>query len=693
MTQQLIKSGNGVEFDVPMAIQIAGDPNRLEVYVLASGDDRGGVDNPGGEMPGARVGGAVDRGPVLSEPLMEGLTAVTVTPHGLAFADRQGRVHLRAIDLLDALSASRETASRQSLWSGSMVHAMYWSACGGLLTGDDHGRLLRWNTGQGEGADAPPALIATATKKWVAILPDGQDGALAVAADGRWVSVDATGQINRDGALPLPGSDLTLQRALFCRASQTLVYAACSTAFDDVGHEIPYATTEVKRIWSALNLNDGRPVALPQVIRYADTIVADANTLWAMNRQGISWSWGIGDEQPFELRGWPTGPCLDPLLIEAYPTVARLGTDGQVDFLTIQSRVWTAQDPERFSSRMTSGIRRRGRMSRVWAGYAEVFKKSRQARRTERITDLQRRALTAHTRSDLADREDALNQMQSISAATRRVHALRTRFAVDAGDPLAALEHCREVITLSGGALPPVWCEQYLRLLWQTAALDELQVLRGYLRVVPAECSDYASDAHAFDNTLIDTCADHQARDAATAAMAWDRVRRWGTAGPYWIGSEHEPPVHLSDSDKQQLGLALIACGAEAIDAFAILPCTSVEPAAGSISSIGGTRVPSAGWVFSEPIANAPMQRQLVCWQLPGAGAPLACCWAIRSDRFASPDAWKVAAQAVKDPVWRSYCRRRFELALQAVACGVTPDTSMFVESPGVLATEQELSS
>ena len=629
-----------MDSDIAIAIQSSGDPGRLRAYTC------GGLNQRSHKVE-----------VVMTVPLTGDVTALAMMPHGVAWCDVSGRVHLHRQDLLEVNQGDEVSAPGTSFWCGSVVHALRWDAADHMVTADAHGRLLNWQLDalRSEPADRP-LLIASSTGAWLEILRVDDNQVIAIAADGHLDWLDSQGQVTRTAFLPLPSRNLS--SVSICSTAHLLVYGVAPPCDESVS--VRQRLTDLNHGWLAWDLKRGQPYPLPDVIRYADSLTTTHDAVLAMNIQGMSWRWVAGDAAPTPLTGWPAGPCQLVRVIDLQPTVMRLGAGGELDILQLESNVWhPIPSPIPIAA-----------AKRFWVGELGVFAIERQGRRGTHVRQLQGQVLKAHAHDDARKRDDLLEQLENTDDDDIRAQALRAKIADDEGDRLKALMHCRQVIASSNGSTPAAWSAFYGRLLWQTAALDELtnshEHTEGLTGSLLPECVNQLFTQQIYP--LIDAWDPRPPEDCMWSTLAWARVKRWGTAGPFWLGAERERPVHLRDENRNLLHEALAACGASSKDLAVLSP--------------RGELLKTSGWVFAESIPGTDLQRQLVIWTRPGKGINLETRWAVRANQPASGSAWAAGWEAVQDPNWRSACRRHMDIAQEAVACQVMPDASLVQPSP-----------
>jgi len=624
------------------------------------------------------------------------LSCLTVQPHGLAWSDASGRIfaeqHVWETPNVDPMGVDGDGSSRATCWAGAQVKALAWRDAETLIAADVVGRLMAFDVGH-HGEDQSPTmrLIAAVDRPWQVILPIDDNHMAAVSAGGDFVVLDNTGHLIDKEHLPIGRGHITAAR--FCAGVPLLLYRVSSDFTSS--HPAPSA-----QVWCAWHPTERQAVALPDTLRYADTIATHPSEVWAMNAQGMSWRWkpphqssehdvlAIHSAEPEPLVGWPSGPCREVIALDHASTVIRVDLKGRTRTMMLDGGMWRPS-----SDQLPEAIY-------LQLAVSELGTLERDAeRRAECLAHhFVEQALQAHREQRGAECQQLLDQLETLAPSSPKADVLRTRIAAERSDFIAALTHLRWAV-MNDGFSSTALLTHYGRLLYRVGALDELACFDPcqwptLATELPADIDLTALHSDAF--CLIDTspasgslpgfrasgrCASvtqtlgrpnaniiDAGDEHSWQELAWSCVRQWGSAGPYRLGADHFASLPLHPSDLDLFAEAMGVCGAQA-------RATAV------FTTAGGPYL-TQGWVFSDPVPGTPMHRQLVAWRSSGPSETLSMCLAVSTDRFASPQAWCAAWDALQDTAWQADMRRRVAIVRESIRCGLAPDPALLTLRP-----------
>ncbi|MFN3166997.1 MAG: hypothetical protein ACE37H_08030 [Phycisphaeraceae bacterium] len=596
------------------------------------------------------------------------MTAVSVSPYGVAYADDTGRVYL--IDVTEALSDAKtvdrpDIGKRETVWVGSSVTALTVTETARLVSGDTDGRLISF-TIDDLGQSLAPNLIASADKPWFTLLSAGRGEWVAIAIDGTWARLDRHSVLIGEGTLPV--SRGMLIEAHCCADHELLVYRLASGGNDGGNGK------RGDNGWQAWSFADRSPVPLPDVLRFAPALATTQRTVLAFNAQGGSWMGvpsgdGIASRQ---LKEWPVGHLSRVTPLDDRPVVARIDRNGAMQALSLEDDTWRQLDLPIPTVPVAD----------LWTADPSAWSRVNAERQERKAAELSSQALTAQQQHRGPERDALLQRLDQMAGGRVRAALLRSRFAAEDGRWLDAVEELCNSVVRRGGLLHPQVQKQLGKLLWQIGDLPELSAFAPeyWPDIFNTSSEAVSQHCHAIDiPCLIDAYAPYPPEGCCWSELAWPALKRWGSPSPCWLGAEREPPLALYNGDQDLLPRVMTACGATQAPLRVLTP--------------DGVLQDREGWVVSEPIGNG-MHRQLAAWvERKHAGTSrLALRWAVWAERFASPSSWIVAWDAMHDRAWRDEHQHRIEVIHQAMTHGVVPDAAYMEQAwrQGVVTSIEE---
>ena len=592
----------------------------------------------------------------LTIPLNEDreVTAVDVGTVGVTYADDTGRAYLTTITTTvrdnQADSASLLMGDRATVWVGSLVSALAVTGTQQLLTGDTDGLLKSFNINDDDNTSAP-ALIATADKSWLSLLPTGDGGRIAVAIDGTWACLNSEGALIVEGKLPV--SRGVLLEAHYSMDHQLLVYRTCAGET----HSVTSMDGHIE--WQAYSLADRVPVRLPDSFRFAPVLTATHGVVLAFNEQGGSWM-GVLSGAAIAVRqlaGWPAGTTTGVTPLDDRPVVLRLDRHGMVQAFGLEDDHWHLLDLAP-PAKPVAGL---------WAAESGAWSHAVTELRQRDIDRWSVQAYDAHKEDRCPERDELIRLLSQTEGGAVRAALLQATCSKDSNRWHDAVAHLNHAVQACGGLFYEGVQQSLGHALCRIGDLPGLSVFSqddwpDVFVAVPEGIASRCRDLSL--SYLIDVNAPDPPEGCSWSEHALPALKRWGSPSPCWLGAEREPPLALRADDFKLLPQIMKVCGASHT-ALRVLPPD-------------GALREHEGWVFSEAIGGG-MHRQLIAWpeRTHGVDCRLVLCWAVRAEHFASPSKWAAAWDAVHQFSWRDDMLHLVEIIHQSLAHRVVPDASL----------------